>query len=162
MKESFIGLKKNYRIRKSLFVFIFRFIASQLIFALLFFALNLFLTWTHLLMVMFMVNILVVISLFVYWYVDYYIISSKSIVHTKGIILKRTESYDLKSIRSVKIVEPFLYLFFRYGDIVLESPLFSHDIYIKKLQNPYKHAKVIESQRLKWLEGDTNQITPIV
>jgi len=108
-------------------------------------------------------NMFLLLSLFIRWYFVYFIISTDALSKHKGFLFKRLKTYDLQSIRSVRVYQGPLGRLFNYGNIVMESPLLREMISLKKVQNPLRHAKIIDRQRLKILEDkDISNITPVI
>ncbi len=169
MQKSDLNLSKNYRLRQSPLFLIFRVIGLELLFAGVFFLLGyLFLeegvaAYPLLFFVFWAANIILLLSIFIHWYFVYYIISTDALSKHKGFLFKRLKTYDLQSIRSVRVYQGVMGRLFGFGDIVMESPLLHEMIHLKKVQNPLKHAKIIDRQRLRILEDkDLSNITPVI
>lgn len=91
------------------------------------------------------------------WLNRYYIVSEEAISKTRGILFRRTRTFDLGSIASVKVSQSIFGQILNYGDVILENPLTKKDLTIKDVQAPYSQASLIEKQRLKEISKSPNK-----
>lgn len=108
----------------------------------------------------YVLNFSVFAIFFLKWLYHYYIITPTGFSKNYGVIVRDTETYDFKSIRSLEVHQGILGKIFGYGNIRLDSPLLKKSVHIEKISQPYKYAKLIEERRLKYLEGSDN-VTPV-
>lgn len=89
----------------------------------------------------------VIISIYVVllWLNEYYEITPDSVIHKKGIIVKKTEKYNLEKIRALKIQDTFL------GEMCNFATLSLYDVRLNKyldlylIHNPDRYAKILQT-----------------
>ena len=94
-------------------------------------------------------NLIAFIYLFLSWNYKYYILSRDGISSNSGIILRKTKSIDMSAIRSIGVNQGLFGKVFNYGTLILESPLLSEKFFMYDLPNPFRHAALIDKERLK-------------
>jgi len=171
-KSTSHNFNRNYKLRQTFFLPLFRFFWLETGYSLLMWALFSFTQGTALressffnitFLVLQVVNITMILLLFVDWYIHYYVVSPNAVLKSWGIFFRRTTTCDMPSIRAVHVRQTLFQRVFNYGNLELESPLLENNFFIKKVQKPYKHAKLIDLQRLKQLEdSDLGNITPVI
>ncbi len=167
---------KSYTMRESFFVLVGRILLAEIVFGVIYAILSLLLkpeplppgtaalvttttetadisyylsvfTWLNIL------NIAVVILILLVWYNRRYIISPQEVYYVRGIILRRKDVYHIQAMVAVRVRQGVFGRIFGFGTIRLESPLLKKDVFIRNIQNPHKHAQVIENQRVKSIKS---------
>jgi uncharacterized membrane protein YdbT with pleckstrin-like domain len=95
-----------------------------------------------------LISLIGLISIILTWLNRFYIISEEAISKTTGLLVRRTMTFDVSSIASVKVRQSIFGQVLNYGDVILENPLTKTDLTIKNINNPYIQASTIEKQRL--------------
>jgi uncharacterized membrane protein YdbT with pleckstrin-like domain len=107
-------------------------------------------------------NLIFVLWLFISWVNTYYIISKEGMSKTKGVFFRKTRTFDISSIASVKVRQGIIGRILKYGDVILENPLTKKDLVIERINEPYLQASLIEKQRLKEISTNENKkIVPL-
>ncbi len=169
MKKSDKNLSKNYRLRQTSLVLLFRIFLVELFFALIAFFPRYILfesgefsspTFFWILRI---ANLCFIVAMFLRWQFTYYVVSTDALSTHRGFLFNRLQTFDLQSIRSVKVQQGLIGKVFDFGDIIMESPLLEKHVVLKNISNPIQHAKTVDVQRLKILENkDASMITPVI
>ena len=102
------------------------------------------------------IKIFITVFIVLQWLTEYYEITPEAIVHKRGILSKKTESYALNKVRAMTIQDTFI------GEMCNFATLTLYDVRLNKyldmylIHNPARYAKVLKLLRPN-LEIKTNQ-----
>lgn len=169
MKKGDLNLNKNYRLRQTGLVLVLRIIFVEVLISGFQFLVNYIIfdpkefSSTAFFWSLRVIEAILLIAVFLRWYFIYYIISTDAVSRHKGVLFKKVETYDLQSIRSLTVFQGLFGRLFNYGTIVMTSPLLKKDVKLKNINNPLRHAQILDSQRLKLIEDkEIRNITPVI
>jgi len=156
-----INLKKSYKARGTVWVFIVRICIAELFFMVFSYSFVI-KSSNYSIFILGFLNLIVLIWLFALWFNTYYIISEEGISKTEGVIFKRTRTFDISSVSSVQVTQSVLGRILKYGSIVLENPLTKQDLILKNVNDPYLQTSLIEKQRLNEIsKNPSKKVVPL-
>jgi uncharacterized membrane protein YdbT with pleckstrin-like domain len=88
------------------------------------------------------IQFILVIYLFLQWGSDYFYFEQNKLLHKTGIILKKTNSYDLSRIDNILFRKKIFGTVFNYVDITLFFG--NQEFKLKNISNPYEFTSIIE------------------
>lgn len=155
-------LRKNYIVKGSYFILVSKFVFLQIIIFSTYALINYLFTSPILTSLIFAgLDIFLSIFILLKWHFRYYIISASNIAAHGGVFMQSIKTCDLKGVRSVSIKQSLLGNLFNFGTLILENPLLEENLKLINIGNPNYHAKIIEKQRLKIIEGSSHNVVPI-
>lgn len=154
------NFKPNFKLLSSSWRLVFKIIRVQILFAVLSYALAQSIHPLSTLAVG-LLNLFASIWIFIEWTNHYYILTEEGISKTHGVLYRKTRTFDMASIASVKVRQGLLGRLFHYGHIVLENPLTKKDLVLRSIENPYEQASLIEQQRLKEISKQSSKVVPL-
>ncbi len=169
-KGNAVNLEKDYKTRMSIFVLLGRLLIVQALLVVASVVLNgelfaanfenVIIQFVSQSLFLLLMALVLTFSVIVVWFYRYYVITPEGIYLYKGVIFRQMDNFDMKSVRKVTVEQGLMGRIFNYGDIVMESPLISHDIRLHNIHKPTKVVKLIEKQRLKHVTNAKSVIVP--
>lgn len=82
------------------------------------------------------------------WSNEYYEITEAEIIHVKGILSEKRESYPLERIETIDVKQDFLGRILQYGTITLLNPILpveNREMHLVAIPHPQKYVETIKS-----------------
>ena len=102
-------------------------------------------------------KIFLTIYIVLQWLNEYYEITPEHIVHKKGFIFRKTETYNLNKIRVMDVQDTFLGEIFNFATITLYDIRLNKYLDMYLIHNPQRYAKILKSLRPE-LELKTDRV----
>ena len=145
-------------LRESIVVIIIRLVFTEVIFGLTLFLFNILSSYLSsnlnitflsslyfiILVVGFLINLVIVISIALKWNSEYTEISQEGVIKHRGVLHKREQTYAYNFVEGAKLDQSLLGLLFNYGTIELYDPALKEQVYLLNLPNPKKYSKTIQ------------------
>jgi len=91
------------------------------------------------------VCILIALIVMLRWAFEAYTVYDGRLVHRRGIIFRKTETYSLQNMEEVSIQEGFIGRIMKHGTIVLHNPLLHTPVTLATITDPTIQADAIRS-----------------
>ncbi len=88
---------------------------------------------------------IVFIVMSISWYMEYFTITSSEIVHRKGWIVRREQSYPLATIHSMGMFRSFRGRIFNYGTVTLIMPMMGKEVRLYEISRPEQFIEMVKS-----------------
>jgi hypothetical protein len=85
------------------------------------------------------------IFIIIQWLDEYYEITTKEVIHRKGLIFKKEERHKLDHLGLLKIEQGLLGRIFNYGTLRLYNWALDKDVFLYLIHNPKKHHHILQS-----------------
>lgn len=78
------------------------------------------------------------------WLEEYYEISTKEVIHRKGLIFKKEERFPLRNLGNVKVEQNMLGRIFHYGSLTLFDWVTGKTVDLYLIHNPLKYHRILQ------------------
>ncbi|MCR4324748.1 MAG: PH domain-containing protein [Candidatus Curtissbacteria bacterium] len=92
-----------------------------------------------------LVKTFIMIFIIIQWLNEYYEITSKEIIHKKGLIFRREEKYKLEHLGSLRIEQDVIGRILNYGSLKLYNWALGKEVSLYLIHNPRKYHHVLQS-----------------
>lgn len=82
------------------------------------------------------------------WKKESYVIHPNKIVHTRGILFRRHDTYECNNIETVRLKQGVLAKLLNYGTLAIYDPALRRNIILYNIPDPLKYKKNIRNQLL--------------
>lgn len=81
------------------------------------------------------------------WMNEYYEITPEAVIHKRGVIVKRTEKYNLDKVRALKVENTIVGEMFNYATVSLYDLRMNKYLDMYLIHNPDRYAKILRTLR---------------
>lgn len=166
--------KEKYIFRRSAVILVFRIIIIEILFLLFHMGMNfvfyyydigeILLGPFELRLVFFgllhLVNVLIVIYFILEWVHISYVITKNEIIKLRGIIRRKSDTYDIGEIQNIKVRQGIVGRIFNYGTISFKIVLIEKRVKFEYISDPHKVAGLCEKFKLSASKGPLSEIIP--
>ncbi len=89
-------------------------------------------------------EVLVVLIITLTWVNEYYEVSPGQIIHKRGILIRKENTYTCQHIQTIDLDQGFIGRIFNYGTLTLYSPALEDKIYLNNIDKPQEYIEKIK------------------
>ena len=78
------------------------------------------------------------------WIYTYYILDSKAVVTSKGILFSKEGRYDMAGIESIVVDQGLIGKLFGFGTLILFNPILERELKLRSIPDPYMEARFVQ------------------
>ncbi|EKD65569.1 MAG: hypothetical protein ACD_50C00049G0003 [uncultured bacterium] len=158
--------------RESIALVVTRILGIELLFGFLFFLttmfisflstsfqlIDIFLSYTLVLILFSIVNALIIFFVILQWYSRYSEVTKKGVIKHEGILYKRKQTYACSFIETITLHQSFIGTILDFGTLELYDPALKEQVYLHNIPNPKKYNDILHNIFPK----NNKQYTPII
>jgi hypothetical protein len=96
-------------------------------------------------LVLLLLQTIILVSLVLEWFFEYYDLRKDLIVHTKGVFRKKEDIYSLKTVEAGNVLQSFTGKIFKFGTVRIYSPVLKREYFLSDIPDPHNiRAAVID------------------
>lgn len=105
------------------------------------------------------VQTIMLLTIVLEWYFEYYEVRQDLIIHTRGVLRKKEDLYSLKTVEAGNVKQSLFGKLFNFGTVRIYSPVLRREYFLRDIPDPH-HLRSAVIDLLSAEKGNDKKIIP--